>query len=137
MLRELSTAGLEISSKKATSKKDFITALNEFKPEIILADYNLPVFNGMHAFRLFKDRNLAMPFILVTGSLSEELALECIEEGVDDYILKSSFKRLPQVVKRNLEIKRSKEMPCCISSSKADGLTRLLHFYTLLSITFD
>jgi DNA-binding NarL/FixJ family response regulator len=104
---ELETVGLANISKQISSKKDFLAALTEFMPDIILADYSLPMFNGMHAFRLFKEKNMPIPFILVTGSLTEELALECMTEGIDDFILKSSYKRIPQIIKRNLEIKKA------------------------------
>lgn len=109
MQRELDRAGFKHVSERVSSKKDFIIALTDFKPDVIIADYSLPTFNGMHAFRLFKERNIFIPFILVTGSLSEELSMECLSEGVDDFILKSSYKRLPQVIIRNLEIKHAEK----------------------------
>jgi len=107
MKHELDLAGFKYLSRQVSTKKDFLEALSGFKPDIVLADYSMPSFNGMHAFRLFKEQNNFIPFILVTGSLSEELTMECLSEGVDDFILKSSFKRLPQVVTRNLEIKKA------------------------------
>lgn len=112
MRNELDTAGFKNVSKQVSSKKDFLESLETFEPDIILADYTLPMFNGMHAFRLFKENNQNLiPFILVTGSLNEDMALEYLHEGVDDFILKSSYKRLPSVIIRNLEIKKiEKEM---------------------------
>lgn len=109
MQYELKKAGFKNTAKQVFSKKDFLDALIKFKPDVILADYSLPMFNGMHAFRLFKEQQIHIPFILVTGALSEQLALECISEGVDDFILKSSYKRLPSVVLRNLEIKKAEK----------------------------
>lgn len=103
----LHEAKLDHVSKRVDTKKDFILSLSAFEPDIILADYSMPTFNGMHAFRLFKDQHIFIPFVLVTGALSEELAIECVKEGIDDFILKSSYKRLPQVIIRNLEIKKA------------------------------
>jgi len=104
---ELETSGMPVIPKHVLSKKDFLDALETFKPDIILADYSLPMFNGMHAFRLFKEKNLMIPFILVTGSLTEELAVECLSEGIDDFVLKSSFKRLPSIIQRSIENKKA------------------------------
>ncbi|MDB5013578.1 MAG: arcB [Daejeonella sp.] len=109
MKHELDIAGFKNISTRVSSKKDFLDALANFKPDIILADYLLPMFNGMHAFRLFKEQKNLAPFILVTGTLSEELAIEYLLEGVDDFILKSSYKRLPSVITRNLEMKKANE----------------------------
>jgi signal transduction histidine kinase len=79
----------------------------EYKPNIILADYSLPMFTGMEAFRMLKRKGLNIPFILVTGALSEQLALECVKEGVDDFILKSSVKRLPTAVNNAISRKKA------------------------------
>src|SRR5687768_11753024 len=102
MERELTRSHFKFVSKHVSTKKDFLNALSSFKPDIILADYSLPMFNGMHAFRLFREKNICIPFILVTGALPEEMALECLSEGIDDFVLKSGFRRLPQVIARNL-----------------------------------
>lgn len=104
---EMKNAGLNIIGMQVLSKKDFLDALTSFNPDIILADYSLPMFNGMHAFRLFREFNIQIPFILVTGSLTEELTLEYLHEGIDDFVLKSSYKRLPQVMLRNIKIKNA------------------------------
>lgn len=102
---ELDREGLKYISNLVSTKKDFLDALENFRPDVIIADYSLPMFNGMHAFRLFKEQKLIIPFILATGSLNEQLALECMNEGVDDFILKSQFNRLPAIITRNLAIK--------------------------------
>jgi DNA-binding NarL/FixJ family response regulator len=107
MKRELDRNRFSYSSVWVSARNEFLSALKEFKPDIILADYSLPMFNGMHAFRLFKEARINIPFILVTGSLSEQLAMDCVSEGVDDFILKSDFRRLPFLITRNIEIKRS------------------------------
>ena len=56
--------------------------------DIILSDYRLPGWTGMEAFTLIKEHGLDTPFVLVTGTLGEELAIECIKHGVTDYVLK-------------------------------------------------
>ena len=107
MKSELSNARVEFISKHVINKNEFILALDEFRPDIILADYSLPGFNGMNAFLLVKQSHSGIPFILVTGALSEQLALDFLQEGVDDFILKSSYKRLPLAIE---SVIRKKEM---------------------------
>jgi DNA-binding NarL/FixJ family response regulator len=103
---ELRSAGIKTVIKRISAKREFLFELKNFKPEVILADYNLPMFNGMHAFNLFKEKNIHIPFILVTGSLDQQTALDCLCEGVDDCILKSDFKRLSSAIIHTLEKKK-------------------------------
>jgi len=98
MENELIEAGMQFNSRRIDNKNEFMNEVMAFRPDVILADYSLSMFNGMQAFRMLKERKIVMPFILVTGVLSEHLALECINEGIDDFVLKSSFKRLPAAI---------------------------------------
>jgi PAS domain S-box-containing protein len=77
--------------------------LNEFGPDIILSDYSMPQFNALDALNLLKQSPYDIPFILVTGSQSEEVAVLCMKNGADDYILKTSLKRLPSAVLNAIE----------------------------------
>jgi diguanylate cyclase (GGDEF)-like protein/PAS domain S-box-containing protein len=105
--RELRRADMAFSARQVDSKDAFLLALTEFEPDIVLSDYSLPQFSGLEAVRLLKERGLVVPFILVTGSMTEEKAVECMKEGVDDYILKTSLKRLPSAVQNALEKKEA------------------------------
>lgn len=98
MEHELRSAKIDFRSTQVSRKKDIMQRVQEFEPNIILVDYSLPSFNGIEAFRMIRKERKYIPFILVTGALSEQVALEFLEEGVDDFILKSSFKRLPAAV---------------------------------------
>lgn len=86
-----------------TNKTDFEKMLMESHPDIILSDYNMPSYTGMEAFLTVKELNLQIPFIIVTGELPEEVAIECIKEGVDDYIIKNSLLRLNVAIQKALE----------------------------------
>jgi len=107
MLHELKEALISCKSKRVQTKNEFTREVKEFKPHVILADYSLPMFTGMEAFRMLKRKGLSIPFILVTGALSEQMALECVKEGVEDFILKSSVKRLPAAVNNAISRKKS------------------------------
>jgi diguanylate cyclase (GGDEF)-like protein/PAS domain S-box-containing protein len=103
---ELRKAKIDFSWQRVETKDDFITGLSNFAPDAILADYHLPLFSAMEALRILKQLEIDLPFILVTGSQSEEVAVECMREGADDYILKISLKRLPSAL---LNVLRKKE----------------------------
>jgi two-component system, NarL family, sensor histidine kinase UhpB len=98
MEHELRSAKIDFVATQVSKKKEILDRVKEFDPNIILVDYSLPSFNGIEAYRMIKAEKPHIPFILVTGALSEQVALEFLEEGVDDFILKSSFKRLPSAI---------------------------------------
>lgn len=111
--RQLKTASFKFEIKVIETREDFIEALDNYKPDIILSDHTLPQFNSMDALRIYKERQCEIPFILITGSVSEEFAIRSIKEGADDYILKSNLIRLPasitQAIKaRKIESERHK-----------------------------
>lgn len=105
--RELRKAGLQFLSKRVQTKEFYLQALHEFSPDIILADYTLPDFTGLQALELLQELPYDIPFILVTGSQSEEVAVDCMKQGASDYILKQSLKRLPAAVLNALDKKES------------------------------
>lgn len=110
--RELKKAAIEYELLRVETKEQFLKALTEFRPEIILADYSLPQFSALEALKLLQQQKSTVPVILVTGSHSEEAAVECMKEGAEDYILKASLTRLPSALQNTLrkkEAERNKE----------------------------
>ncbi len=85
------------------SRADLVKALNEFRPDVIISDYMMPSFNGLQALKESKKISPDTPFILCTGSVNEETAVECIKEGAQDYVIKEHLTRLPFAVKEALE----------------------------------
>jgi PAS domain S-box-containing protein len=71
--------------------------------DVLLSDYRLPGWNGLEAFRALKARGLEAPFILLTGTLGEERAVDCFKEGISDYVLKDKLVKLPSAVNRALQ----------------------------------
>jgi two-component system, cell cycle sensor histidine kinase and response regulator CckA len=98
VLHELSRSGLQFASRRVDTQEEFLEELKRFDPHVILADYSLPQFTAIDALRLLKERGAEVPLILVTGSHSDEVAVECLREGADDYILKGALRRLPTAV---------------------------------------
>ena len=105
---ELRQAGFELDWKRVDSEPDYL-ALLDSNLDVILADYHLPQFNGLDALHLMQDRGLDIPFILITGSLGDELAAESVRRGAADFLLKDRLARLGQAVTRALEQKRLRE----------------------------
>ena len=71
--------------------------------DVILADYHLPQFDALRALRHMQECELAVPFIIVSGNLGEEMAVQCVKQGATDYLLKDRLTRLGQAVGQALE----------------------------------
>ncbi|MCI0539761.1 MAG: PAS domain S-box protein [Verrucomicrobiales bacterium] len=96
--RELRKSGIAFTARCIDTKEEFLHEIEAFKPHVILSDFSLGQFNAFEALEMLEQSGLDLPFILVTGSQSEEVAVAAIKKGADDYILKASLKRLPSAV---------------------------------------
>jgi PAS domain S-box-containing protein len=105
---ELRKEGLKFENKRVDTRKEFIKALKEFNPDIIISDYSMPTYNGMMALIDAREHDILLPFILCTGSINEETAVECIKAGAVDYVIKEHITRLPFAIKEALEQHRVK-----------------------------
>ncbi len=94
--------------KRVETKPDFVKNIHEFAPQLILSDYSLPQYNGFDAIKDLQCSGSKIPIIIVTGSLSEELAAESIKAGAWDYVVKERLVRLPVAVKNVLQLKDEK-----------------------------
>ena len=103
---ELRKAGLELMPHRVATRSDYQRALRAFRPDLVIADHNLPQFSGAEALQLAREIAPGAPFILVTGSLDEETAVEYMKAGAADYILKDRLARLGPAVLGALERKR-------------------------------
>jgi PAS domain S-box-containing protein len=102
-LMEVSMHGINFTHSIVESRKEYIDALISVVPDLILSDYTLPQFDGMHALALRNEIAPQTPFIIVTGSINEEVAVECMKAGADDYILKRNLSRLVPAIKAAFE----------------------------------
>lgn len=103
----LSKEDLTFISRVVETEHDFIREIKEFVPDIIISDYSMPQFNGMIALKIAIEICAQTPFILLTGSINEEIAVECIKSGATDYIIKEHIARLPLAVKEAIERKKN------------------------------
>lgn len=100
ILHELGHAGFQCQPTIVSTRAEFVQQLGRFSFDIVLADYRLPGWTGLDAFAAMRQFGRDVPFILVTGIRGEEIAVECIRQGVTDYVLKDQLVRLPFVVAR-------------------------------------
>jgi len=105
LLAELRRAGFDPKWKRVETEPDFLAELDK-SPDIILSDYSMPQFNGLRAAGLLQGSGLDIPFILVSGTVGEEIAVEAMKHGAADYLLKDRISRLGTAVARALEQKR-------------------------------
>jgi PAS domain S-box-containing protein len=94
--------GIDFISKRVDTRNEFTDALQTFKPDVVISDHAMPQFNSIEALKICMDSGLDIPFILLTGTVSEEFAVNCIRLGVYDYILKTNMARLPSAVQSAL-----------------------------------
>ena len=98
--RELEKAELNPIVTRVETKDDLIRKLSEKEFDVVISDYVLPQFNGLEALALVREKSAELPFILVSGRMGEELAVEAIKNGSNDYIMKANLFRLGMAVKR-------------------------------------
>src|SRR6266404_4540769 len=86
--RKLRASGLAFEIRRVDSRADFVAGLKSEQIDLILADYVLPEFDGLSALAVAREINPEIPFIFVSGTMGEEVAIETLKEGATDYVLK-------------------------------------------------
>jgi signal transduction histidine kinase len=108
--RALKRGGLAFESRLVDSKDEFKSTLQSFKPDVILSDHSLAQFNSIEALKICRAGGLNTPFILVTGAVSEEFAVNALKQGVDDYILKSHLDKLGHAISQALSHREAEKV---------------------------
>ena len=128
MIHELERAGFNPTWERVDTEAGFRQAL-EPGIDVILADYNLPQFTAPRALEVLNASGLRIPFIVVTGSISEEVAVECMKNGAADYLLKDRLARLGPAVNQALESHRLARARAAAEAER-DRLARVLESTT-------
>ncbi len=108
MVEALREGGFDPRWDRVETEADYMAHL-EKGPDIILADYSLPGFDAQRALRLLRDQHAEIPFIIVSGCIGEEVAVDCMKQGATDYLIKDRLARLAPAVKQALDQKRLQE----------------------------
>ena len=103
VLRKLTRAGLLAHGDIVSTAPEFTGLLQSARYDLVLCDFGLRGWNGLEALRWVRRSGFEVPFIYVSGSLGEDLAVECIKEGATDYVLKNNLERLPHAVRRAID----------------------------------
>jgi PAS domain S-box-containing protein len=112
LLRVLRRAGYDPTSERVDTIVAFAAALDRQEWDVVIADYSLPEFNGIATLPLIKARQLDLPFLIVSGSIGEDIAVAAMKAGAHDYIMKSNLSRLIPAIEREVrdaEVRRARK----------------------------
>jgi EAL domain-containing protein (putative c-di-GMP-specific phosphodiesterase class I)/CheY-like chemotaxis protein len=98
--RHLAKAGVKCTMRRVETEDDFVGALVDVEPDVIISDYSMPQFDGQRALEIASIRAPDTPFLFVSGTIGEERAIDALQRGATDYILKSNLTRLAPAVQR-------------------------------------
>lgn len=121
-VRELRKGGIAFNARCVDTRDGFVAALQELRPDIILADYKLPGFDGLSALHIARESVPDVPFVFVSGAMGEEFAIETLHQGAADYVLKDHLSKLVPAVNRALlgaeESRRRREAEISLQESE-------------------
>jgi len=103
LVRELRGGGYEVVFKRVETAVAMLAELKGGEWDIVISDYIMPKFNGLDALRVLKDSGLDLPFIIISGKIGEETAVEAMRAGVHDYFMKDNLTRLVPAIQRELQ----------------------------------
>src|SRR6185436_10511532 len=106
-LAALRRSGLNAEADVVERREQFLERLHAVPYDIVLSDFRLPSWSGLDALESMKTAGFDLPFILVTGTIGEEGAVEALKQGVTDYVLKDRIQRLSVAVRRALDERAS------------------------------
>ncbi len=126
LVRQLILGGFEPNWERVYTRNDLIKVLQNQKWDIILSDYNMPNFNGIDALGIIVKGNYDVPVILVSGAMGEEIAVEAIRAGAQDYLIKDRLARLAPAVERSLREAQNRRARMAAEKALIDSQTNLL-----------
>ncbi len=121
---QLKTDRIKFTWKHVDTEKKLKDALRNEEWDAVISDYAMPGFDGLSALKIIKEWNENIPFIMVSGTIGENVAVDAMKKGAQDYLMKDNLKRLGQALLREIkdaEIKRhNKEVSLALKQSKAE-----------------
>ncbi|HYS52090.1 MAG TPA: PAS domain S-box protein, partial [Burkholderiales bacterium] len=100
--RELKRGGLDFQSRRVQTEPDFRRELDEFQPDLVISDFSMPQFSGPKALAIARESRGDIPFIFISGTIGENVAVDMMKAGADDYVMKNNLARLVPALKREL-----------------------------------
>ena len=108
LIRELKRSGFTLTYERVDTEKDLRAALDAAQWDIVLSDFSLPQFDGLKALAICKKKEPDLPFLIISGTIGEETAVDAMRSGANDYLLKSNLSRLGPAVEREVEEARKR-----------------------------
>jgi nitrogen fixation negative regulator NifL len=102
LARHLSLAGYDLVSERVATAEAMKAALEAQEWNVILCDYSMPQFNALRALALAKEMEVDIPFIIISGTIGEPVAVEAMRSGAHDYLMKDNLVRLAPIIEREL-----------------------------------
>ncbi len=128
----LRKGGVSFESLRIETIESFYLALQRFEPDVILSDYSFPTFHGMMALKVLQEKGLKIPFIFVSGSIGEDMAVELMRSGATDFILKDHLYRLATSVKRAVSEAEEHRLREATQKLLIEKTERLLNYQQVL-----
>ena len=138
-MNELSKSGQNIIYELVDNSSDFVKALNEKTWDCIISDYSMPNFSGLEAISELKKHDLDIPFILVSGVIGEETAVQAMKAGSHDYLMKNQLSRLLPAVEREMreaKIRRQKQIVVKALKESEKNLKQQIKNYQALNVEY-
>lgn len=127
MLREIKQAGYSPNFKWVDNPEDMAFALDTSEWDIIISDYVMPRFSGLEALRLFKDRKLKVPFIIISGKIKEDKAIESLKFGADNYVMKNNLSNFINVIEKELFKNKIEEEKEQFNKNNGNSINEIIH----------
>src|SRR6266436_2032162 len=111
--RELKRGGLDFQSRRVQTEADFRRELDEFQPHLVISDFSMPQFSGPRALAIARESRADIPFIFISGTIGENVAVDMMKAGANDYVMKNNLARLLPALQRELreaEVRRSRRI---------------------------
>src|SRR5260370_8416317 len=129
-VRVLQQSGFDLTCERVDTPEAMRAALEAGSWDLVIADYWMPRFSGLAALKLLKDKGLDLPFILASGTVGEDVAVEAMKAGAHDYVLKTNLTRLPLAIERELRDAETRR-----EAKRAEGRCRNLFNRVRVGIT--
>ena len=123
--RHFRKSGVACVLQRVDTEPDFRRAISEFAPDVIISDHSMPRFDGISALKIARATAPATPFIFFSGTIGEKKAIEYLNSGATDYVLKGNAARLPTAVERALRDKAERAAHQCTLQALNSAQTRL------------
>lgn len=119
VVRELQRGGFHVSFERVETQAAMQAALDGQKWDLVISDYAMPQFSGTAALSLFQERGLDAPFIIVSGAIGQDRAIELLKMGAHDCVMKDNLARLVTAVRRELEAAQRRRVACQTETAAA------------------